>query len=62
MPSEEEQERFIQLVEAGDFQKISEELLKKQSLIKSRDKPGYPELSKETTTPVCQCILIFVLL
>ena len=48
MPSQEEQERFIQLVKAGDFQKISEELQKKQSLIKSRDKPGYPKYGKET--------------
>ena len=55
MPSEEEQKRFIQLVEAGNFQDVSEELQKKPSLIKSRDKLG-----KETTTQVCLSILILV--
>ncbi len=58
MPSQEEQERFIQLVENGEYQKISEELLKKPSLIKSRDKPDSPGYGKETTTQFCLCILI----
>ena len=50
MPSEEEQKRFIQLVKAGNFQDVSEELQKKPYLIKSRDKPDYPGWGKETTT------------
>ena len=58
MPSEEEQKRFIQLVGAGNFQDVSEELQKKPSLIKSRDLV----YGKETTTQVCLCILILVLL
>ena len=62
MPSQKEKERFIQLVKAGDLQEISEELQKKPYLIKSRDKPGDPGFGKKTTTQVCLCIIIFVLL
>ena len=48
MPSQEEQERFIQLFKHGDYQDVSKELQKKPSLIKSRDGPGLFENGKQT--------------